>query len=96
MFSGTGRDVESDFFLGHWKYGVDEEDLVGLHLEDASLTVGDVMSPNLISVEEDARVSEIATLMIERHIHRLLVTNRGAVTGIITTTDLLGLLVQEQ
>lgn len=93
---GASEERESGFFLGHWRDGLDAQDLVGLHLEDASLTVADVMSPKLISVEEDIPVSEVATLMIQRHIHRLLVTRKGEVTGIITTTDLLGLLVQEQ
>ena len=53
------------------------------------------MNPKIYSVKEDATVSEIASLMLKGHIHRLLVTREDRAVGIITTSDLLGLLVGE-
>ena len=59
------------------------------------LRVADIMNPKIYSVHEDATVSEIASLMLKGHIHRLLVTREDRAVGVITTSDLLGLLVGE-
>src|SRR5258708_32210128 len=57
--------------------------------------VRDIMTPAGDSVPEDATVSEAATPLLDSHIHRLLVTRDGVPVGIVTTSDLLGLLVDE-
>lgn len=59
------------------------------------MRVGEIMNPEFYSVREDAAVSEVATTMLNNHVHRLLVIEEGKVAGIITTSDLLGLLVDE-
>jgi len=64
--------------------------------EPEALTVRDIMTPALVSVTEDATVSEVASKMLDGHVHRLLVTREGQPLGIITTSDLLGLLVDER
>lgn len=58
-----------------------------------SLMVADVMTPMVYSVTEDATVSEVATAMLKGHLHRVLVTREDRAVGIISTSDLLGLLV---
>jgi len=60
------------------------------------LTVRDIMTPAVVSVTEDATVSEVASKMLDSHVHRLVVTRGGLPLGIITTSDLLGLLVDER
>jgi CBS domain-containing protein len=60
------------------------------------LTVRDIMTPAVVSVAEDATVSEVASKMLDGHVHRLLVTRDGQPLGIITTSDLLGLLIDER
>jgi len=57
--------------------------------------VRDIMTPAIDSVPEDATVSEVASRMLDSHVHRLLVTRDGRPVGIITTSDLLGLLIDE-
>jgi CBS domain-containing protein len=47
-------------------------------------------------VVEDTPVSELAETLIEEHVHRLLVTRDERVVGIVSTSDLLGLLVEEE
>ncbi|MCP4653983.1 MAG: CBS domain-containing protein [bacterium] len=64
--------------------------------EDGEVLVADVMRSGLFSVSEDATVSEVASAMLDGHLHRLLVTRNGEPIGIITTSDLLGLLVDEE
>ena len=73
--------------------GLDEEDMEDL--DQDGLRVADIMTPQVFSVPEDATVSQIASLMLKGHLHRLLVTREDRAVGIITTSDLLGLLVGE-
>jgi CBS domain-containing protein len=57
-----------------------------------NLTVGDVMSPLLITIDIDASLHEAANLMIQNHIHRLIVTDKnepnGFPLGIISSFDI--------
>jgi CBS domain-containing protein len=74
--------------------GMPEEDEVERLAEEVEdLRVRDIMSPEVYSVEEDATVSDIAMRMLRDHLHRLLVMREDEVLGIISTSDLLGLLV---
>jgi CBS domain-containing protein len=93
--SGESRRVGGGpgFFGPDWDDGFDEEDVEELPLDQDGLRVADIMTPQIFSVNEDATVSEIASLMLKGHLHRLLVTREDRAVGIITTSDLLGLLV---
>jgi CBS domain-containing protein len=97
--SGEGerlaRNGSSFFIEDDWGDGLDEEDVEDLPPGHESLRVADIMNPKIYSVREDATVSEIASLMLKGHIHRLLVTREDRAVGVITTSDLLGLLVGE-
>ena len=82
-----------DFFVREWGNTPNREEL---RFETGSeLRVRDIMTPAIYSVTEDTLVSEVAETLIGSHIHRLLVTNGERVVGIVTTSDLLGLLVRE-
>ncbi len=65
------------------------------HVEDNPKRVAEIMNPQLHSVGEEAAVSEIAGLMLRNHVHRLLVIENNELVGVISTSDLLGLLVDE-
>lgn len=95
---GFERDESNpDFFLRDLQETYSEEEIQDLHLEVEGMTVADIMTPSVYSVAEDASVSEIASTMLSAHLHRLLVTNGdGALVGIISTSDLLGLLIDEE
>ena len=62
------------------------------HLEEEP-RVADIMTPGVFSVDEDATVSEIAEVMLNNHLHRLVVMGGDKPVGILSTSDLLGLLV---
>lgn len=62
---------------------------------EGEMRVGEIMNPEVYSVPEDATVSEVAMTLLSSHVHRVLVIEEGRVAGIITTSDLLGLLVDE-
>jgi CBS domain-containing protein len=95
--AATGEDRpdedHSGYFVRAWDDSFDEEDVEDLPLD--GMRVADIMTPRVYSVKEDATVSEIASLMLKGHLHRLLVTREDRAVGIITTSDLLGLLVGE-
>lgn len=86
----------TDFFASEWEEGVSREEFEDLALDQTEVTVGEIMTPNVYTVSEETPVSEIAETMIESHVHRLLVTREDRVVGIISTSDLLGLLVAEK
>ena len=49
----------------------------------------------ILAVDEEMPIGRVAEKMIDARIHRLLVTRDRKVVGILSTTDLLGLLVDE-
>lgn len=75
-----------------WEDKIEVEEARKLHVEDEDSLVSDIMTPAVYSVPEDTPVPEIARTMIAGRIHRLLVTRRGRVVGIVTTMDLLRVL----
>jgi CBS domain-containing protein len=94
--AGVLRDRPSPApFFREWGERYDPEELAGLAGDD-SFTVRDIMTPRVYSVAEEASISEVAETMMESHIHRLLVTRGGRVVGILSTSDLLGLLVEAE
>jgi CBS domain-containing protein len=58
------------------------------------LSAQDIMTPGGACVPASAPVSEVAALMHERHIHRVWVTERGVLAGVISSFDLLPLLAK--
>lgn len=90
-------DISSpSFFVRGWEDKADAEELAGLHVENEDLLVREVMTPAIYSVPEDLPVGRVAETMIDGHVHRLLVTRGEQVVGIVTSSDLLGLLVEDE
>lgn len=78
------------FFDRSWE----PERLESPAVADSDLRVRDIMNADVYAVAEDATVGEVARTMLEEHVHRLIVTRADRVLGIISTSDLLGLLVE--
>lgn len=57
--------------------------------EEVFGTVEDVMQPNPVTVLPDTTVLEIARLLAEHRIHRVLVIEKGKLKGIITSLDVI-------
>lgn len=62
-------------------------------LASGELQVADIMTPEIYTVAEDTPVSEVALRMLKDHLHRLLVVSGDQPVGVVSTSDLLGLLV---
>jgi predicted transcriptional regulator len=65
------------------------EDLGQRYVEERAVTVRDVMTPVIHDVPVTASVAEAARMMVDQHIHRLVVTQGKQPVGIITSLDLL-------
>lgn len=59
---------------------------VGVRL--AALRVTDVMIVNVVTIESDQSVRELARLMLEGEFHRLPVVVEGELTGLVTSIDI--------
>jgi CBS domain-containing protein len=97
----TGRDEavlthrDTDYYLRSWEERFNAEDIAGLRVAESEETVGEIMTPSILAVDEEMPIGRVAEKMIDARIHRLLVTRDRKVVGILSTTDLLGLLVDE-
>jgi hypothetical protein len=49
----------------------------------------DIMSPDILSIEDDAPIYEAMRLFQEHNVGRLIVTTNGTPKGVITRTDVL-------
>ncbi len=87
-------DACPDFYLRGPDDRFAQEELPNLRLSDDDVCVRDVMTPKIFSVALDDGVSEIAELMLKGHLHRVLVIDGDTLAGIVTTSDLLGLLIE--
>ena len=84
--SGFYRDDAADLTL---------EDLGQRYVEQRAVTVRDVMTPVIHQVPVTASVAEVARIMVEQHIHRLVVTEGKEPVGIITSMDLLRMVADQ-
>ncbi len=82
------------FYDQIWEASFDEYDVEAMRIRGGELSVRDVMTATIVSVEADAPVAEIARRMLDSHLHRVLVREGGELVGIVTTSDLLGLLAE--
>jgi len=76
---------------GHSDYYGRTQEISDSHAHSIAdtVTVGDIMSPRIHQVHYDSTVVEALDLMIEESIHRVVVTHRGHVIGILTSGDLM-------
>jgi len=65
-------------------------------LAKVPVEVSDIMTPIMFSVKEEASIKDVAELMMQEHLHRVFVKQGDTLTGIITTYDLLKILVEEE
>ena len=85
-YDGLSRMSEADVAEGVIEMGA----RVGARIE--GMSVADVMVTNVITVAPEQSLVEVAELMVENGIHRLPVTEAGALVGMVTSLDLAGLI----
>lgn len=60
-----------------------------LDLSQSETTVGHIMTPALYSIDEKAGLVELCDFFLKGEIHRVLVTRRDKLVGIVTATDMI-------
>ncbi|OGS95112.1 MAG: histidine kinase [Gallionellales bacterium RIFCSPLOWO2_02_FULL_57_47] len=71
-------------------------EIMAPELDAATITVGDIMVPDLVTVKENTGMFEAIEYMRAKGVRRLPVVNdSGALVGILTLDDLLELLAEE-
>jgi predicted transcriptional regulator len=68
-------------------------DIIG-KVNREGLCVADIMTPELIFVDEETRVGEIAMLLVERNIKRVPVMRNGKLVGIVCRADIVHAVAQ--
>jgi CBS domain-containing protein len=96
----AGDRPHPDFFVREWDDTLRSDKIEELRFDErfeekTEMRVRDIMTPAIYSVDAETTIPEVAETLINSHIHRLLVTSGERVVGIVTSSDLLGLLVRE-
>ncbi len=80
---------------GRFYSDMDEyQDIADLPVDRSQTPVRELMTPHVYSVQRDASAAAAASIMRERRIHRLLVTERGRLVGVVSSLDLLRVVVE--
>ncbi len=87
--------VGSDTYHHDWDRRLDDGIRV-TRLRDDRVLVRDIMNTSVHSIGEDAAVTKIVEKMLQYHLHRLLVVEDGRLVGLVSTSDLLGLLLDRE
>lgn len=58
--------------------------------------VRDIMTPIVLSVDEQTPVRDIADIMMREHLHRIFIAKDEKITGIVTTYDMLKLISDQE
>jgi CBS domain-containing protein len=89
LLRAVREEVEPDattrsYFKSEWSMPIDE-----LPARLREVRAYDVMTRELVAVRSDASVVDVARIMREQHIHRVLVIDDRELVGVVTTFDLL-------
>lgn len=92
--------AEDEPGLRHHQYYTDALDFTlddDLYVEydeddDEVATVRDIMTPSVFDVDIHASVRQASNAMVKNRIHRVMVSDRGRVVGIVSALDVLALL----
>ncbi len=86
--ANSGPQLEYSVYLREPEFSA--EHFASLQLEQRSeVTVRDIMTPMIFQVSAQADVGEIAETMTRGRIHRVFVTQEGALVGVVSALDLL-------
>jgi CBS domain-containing protein len=84
------EDAPQGWFSGLF---ADPAELADRYARTHGHTAGDIMTRDVVSVTEDANAAQIAKLLEEKHIRRVVVLSDGRLRGIVSRSDLLRAIV---
>lgn len=94
------RDVAHDYRQSWWLHALSEgEELAAeflAYVRSGDRKVGDLMTRELVVIEETTPVADIARLFDEHHIKRVPVVRDGKLVGIVSRADLVRTLIRRE
>ena len=93
-FNHSDEDSKGRLMRNHYRDScgqeINQEDLRSWVKDaDKNCTVHHIMNDEVIAVEQGASLDEVTKVLLENHIHRVFVTDKKKVVGVITTMDVL-------
>ena len=80
---------------GRFYSDMDEyQDIADLPVDRSQTPVRELMTPHVYGVNRNDSAATAASIMRERRIHRLLVTERGRLIGVVSSLDLLAVVIE--
>lgn len=97
-FNNANENNKSDALRNHYRdtCGQDiNEEVLRSWVKDAdkNCTVHQIMNKEVISVDKEAEIELVAKVLLDRHIHRVFVTDSNKVVGVITAMDVLSAVI---
>ncbi len=90
MDESRRRDALRNYYRESCEIEIDEASLRDWSSRaEYNCTVHQIMQREIITVCQDANVSEVATVMVSNNIHRVVVTEYKIAVGVITSVDIL-------
>ena len=83
------RGADSVGLPRYYRVGGGEITVLGAEDPTTDGIVADIMSPYALAITPDTPLLDAVRLMVVEHVHRLIVTDRNALRGILTTMDIL-------
>jgi CBS domain-containing protein len=95
-FTGKKRGFPFSAFRAPQLFGewVDAEGVERIYAGARERSVREIMTEEVVTVEEDDSLTDVVLLMVERDLHRLPVVRDGLLVGIVTRQDLLRVVVE--
>lgn len=78
---------EKSFYRGNIEAPMSEKIKAKIDIEDRTL-IEKIMTPIVIHASEDTPLSELARMMINARIHRVIISKEGSYVGLVTTMDM--------
>ncbi|BBM84408.1 CBS domain-containing protein [Candidatus Uabimicrobium amorphum] len=78
---------DKSFYRGNIETPMSEKIKAKIDIEDRTL-IEKIMTPIVIHASEDTAIPELARMMVNAKIHRVIVAKKGQYVGVVTTMDI--------
>lgn len=90
MDDGEKGSVMRNHYRDSCGQDINQEDLrAWVKDADKNCTVHQIMTHEVIAVDKNTSIEQVTDILLDKHIHRLFVTDNNKVVGVITAMDLL-------
>ncbi len=90
MNDGEKGSIMRNHYRDSCGHDINQEDLrAWVKDADKNCTVHHIMTPEVIAVDIDSSLDHVSNILLDKHIHRVFVTENNKVVGVITAMDVL-------